>query len=93
MKNGSTDSMVFTPPGAMIREQREADVIQAKAEEDPREEVLLYGQMLTDAQILNHELRRLLFSAADYRSTLRVVRGAAKRLEERAAKLLGEGEK
>lgn len=43
-------------------------------------------------KILGAELNGLLFSAADYRSRLRVVRGAAKRLETRAAKLLGEDE-
>lgn len=46
--------------------------------------------MLTDAEILTGELRGLLFSGADYRSRLRVVRSAALRLSDRAAKLLGE---
>ncbi len=88
MKRGGARSIVFTPPATAVREARENDRMQSKAT-DPGEAVLLYGHMLGDVAILDAELRGLLF-AADYRSSLRVVRGAARRLEERAARLLGE---
>ena len=92
MKHGSTRSMIFTPPAVAVRDQLDADRSQAEvvAVADPQQAVLIYGHMLTDCDIVYAELRGLLFSGADYRSRLRVVRSAAKRLEDRAARLLGE---
>jgi hypothetical protein len=89
---GTRRSLIFTPqpPAADVRETREADRAAEKIATDPQEAVLLYGHMLTDADVIQAELRGLMFSGADYRSRLRVVRAAARRLEERAAKLLGE---
>lgn len=89
---GTRRSIIFPPPapGIDVRERREADRAEEKAANDPQEAVLLYGHMLTDAAVIQGELGGLMFSGADYRSRLRVVRGAAKRLEDRAAKLLGE---
>lgn len=77
-------------PAADVRETREADRAQEKLVVDPQEAVLLYGHMLTDAAVIQAELGGLMFSGEEYRSRLRVVRGAAKRLEDRAAKLLAE---
>ena len=94
MKSGGHKSIAFTPPRADVRDMLEVDRTKAAAvpdpPKDPQESVLLYGHMLTDAEILTGELRGLLFSGADYRSRLRVVRSAALRLSDRAAKLLGE---
>lgn len=89
---GTKRSLIFTPlpPAADVRETREADRAQEKVTDDPQEAVLLYGHMLTDVDVIQAELRGLMFSGGDYRSRLRVARSAAKRLEERAAKLLGE---
>jgi hypothetical protein len=87
---GRTHTVHFSPPSVMVREQREADHIQAEIQADPEEALLLYGHMLADIDIIGSELRGLLFAGQDYRSKLRVVRGAAKRMEQRAAKLLGE---
>lgn len=89
MRRGSTQSIVFTPPAANIGERHEADK-QAEVFVDPQEAVLVYGHMLTDVEIIAAELRSLLFAGSDYRSKLRVIRSAAKRLEDRAARLLGE---
>jgi hypothetical protein len=90
MKNGGSRSMIFTPPTSMVREQRDADRAAAEIVDDPSEAVLLYGHMLSDIDVISGELRGLLFAGVDYRSKLRVIRGAAKRMEQRAAKLLGE---
>ena len=89
---GTRRSIIFppAPPAASVRETREADRAQEKLAADPQEAVLLYGHMLTDVEIIQTELRGLMFAGADYRSRIRVVRGAAKRLEDRAAKLLAE---
>lgn len=96
---GTRRSLVFTPaslapapPAADVREAREADRLEAKSEAvaDPQEAVLVYGHMLVDVDIIAGELRGLMFAAGEYRSRLRVVRSAAKRLEDRAARLLGE---
>lgn len=89
---GTRRSLIFppAPPAADVREKREADRAQAKVADDPQEAVLLYGHMLTDVETIGAELRGLMFSGGEYRSRLRVVRSAAKRLEDRAAKLLGE---
>lgn len=89
---GTKRSLVFTPlpPAADVRETREADRAAEKIADDPQEAVLLYGSMLTDTDVIQAELRGLMYSGTDYRSRLRVVRSAAKRLENRAAKLLGE---
>lgn len=91
MKHGGHKSMIFTPPAVDVRETREADREAAQIAADPPEGVLLFGHMLTDAEILQGELRGLLFAGSEYRSRLRVIRSAALRLSERAAKLLGEG--
>jgi hypothetical protein len=88
MKNGSTHSIVFTPPPSAVREAREAD--QEKVAADPQEAVLIYSHMRTDIEIIAGELRGLEFSGGEYRSKLRVARSAALRLADRAAKLLGE---
>lgn len=95
MKTGSSRSLIFTPPPSQLSEAREADQVNARAEtpateKDPQESVLLYGRMLTDIDIIDGELRSLLFSGPDYRSKLRVTRSAAQRLAARAARLLGE---
>ena len=82
MKTGSIKSVVFTPPAIAVRETRQADLANAKMETDPQEAVLLYGHMLTDVDILAAELRGLLFAGAEYRSRLRVVRSASRRLSE-----------
>ena len=88
--NGSTRSIVFTPPPSMVREAREADYAHEKVAADPQESVLIYGHMRTDVEIIAGELRGLEFSGGEYRSKLRVARSAALRLADRAAKLLGE---
>lgn len=89
---GSKRSLVFTPmpPASDVRETREADHASEKVADDPQEAVLLYGSMLTDTEVIQAELRGLMYSGPEYRSRLRVVRSAARRLENRAAKLLGE---
>lgn len=89
---GTRRSIAFppVPPIADVRETREADRAQEKSAADPQEAVLLYGHMLTDVEVLAAELRGLMYSAGEYRSRLRVVRSAATRLDQRAAKLLGE---
>jgi hypothetical protein len=89
MKTVSVRSVVVTPPPADVREAREADR-RLQTAPDPQEAVLIYGHMITDVEILRGELTGLLFAGADYRSKLRVVRSAAIRLADRAAKLLGE---
>ena len=43
---------------------------------------MIYGNMLTDNQIIESELKTLLFAGHDYGSKLRVIRGAAKRIQD-----------
>jgi hypothetical protein len=91
MRQGAHRSVVFTPPATAVRETREADHAQAVVEADPADAILLYGHMLADVGIVTGELGTLLFGPIDeYRSKLRVIRSASKRLSERAGKLLGE---
>ncbi len=43
---------------------------------------MIYGNMVTDNKIIEDELKSLLFAGHDYRSKLRVIRGAAKRITD-----------
>jgi hypothetical protein len=80
--------MVFSPPTNHLRESKEAEVVDASP--DPQEALLLYGRMLSDAEVVRAELGGLLWHEHEYRSRLRVIVSASRRLAERAAKLLGE---
>lgn len=57
---------------------------------EPEEDLLVLGEMLHDAATMGEMLRELPYSRLDYRGNLRVVRGAAVRMADRCAKLLGE---
>jgi hypothetical protein len=52
--------------------------------------MLLLGHMLYDAELQDERLRELPFDTRNYRGNLRVIRGAAVRMADRCAKLLGE---
>jgi hypothetical protein len=74
------------PPAHLMDAAREAGFLP----KEPPEQILLLGHMVADIEIMQAELRGLMFAGPDYRSKLRVVRGAAKRISDRCAKLLGE---
>jgi hypothetical protein len=48
--------------------------------------------MTGDAEIITELMRGLPFAGSEYRSNLRIARGAAVRLAARCSKLLGEDE-
>ena len=48
----------------------------------PKEPVKILGAMVTDCDILTEEIGKLPFAGNDYVSALRVIRGAAKRIQD-----------
>ncbi len=58
----------------------------------PEDGVLLFGEMFFDVATIEHTLRTLPFDISGYRGRLRVILAAARRIEERAVKLLGDEE-
>ena len=87
MRAGRTHSIVFTPP-----ETPRETIERVKLYEEPAEELLLLGLMIEDIALVEKMLRTLPFARDDYRGNLRVIRGAARRMIERTARLLGEKE-
>lgn len=57
---------------------------------EPEEDLLVLGEMLHDVATMGEMLRELPFVRWSYRGNLRVIRGAAVRMADRCAKLLGE---
>lgn len=47
-----------------------------------RPPVIVYGDMLNDCETIREELKRLMFNANEFHSKLRVIRGAAKRIQD-----------
>ena len=81
----TTTQPTFKAPPRLVEAAREAGLIR-----DPQEPIKVYGNMLTDVEIIDSELKTLLFAGDDYMSKLRVIRGASKRLMDRCAALMGE---
>lgn len=100
MRNGSTRSMLFTPPPEPRANGHHATATATATEkervvlaEEPEDAVLVLGDMVRDASLILDKLKRLPFAGPDgYRGELRVILGAAKRTSERCARLLGEGQ-
>jgi hypothetical protein len=94
MRTGAAHSMVFTPPP----EPRQAAVETSAAPDapalyaEPQDGVLLLGEMFRDSKVIEEKLKKLPFAGEAYRGDLRVIRGAAKRIADRCAKLLGESD-
>lgn len=57
---------------------------------EPEDGLLILGEMLYDVSTMGEKLRELPFSRTAFRGNLRVVRGAAVRIADRCAQLLGE---
>jgi hypothetical protein len=58
----------------------------------PDEEILLLGEMQRDNDLMRAELKKLPFSAAEYRAGLRLISGACLRIRGLCASLLDEPE-
>lgn len=84
-------SVIFTPPASPVTQAIE-DAQQTDKFDDPPDHVTLFGHMTTDTELIGDIIRRLPYAGADYRSNLRIARGACKRLASRCTKLLGDEE-
>jgi hypothetical protein len=82
-------TITFQPSSLRVREAIE-EAKKTDSFEDPPDQVVLYGHMTGDTEIISALIRALPFSGSEYRSNLRIARGACKRLADRCAKLLGE---
>lgn len=67
----------LSPPRHLVEAARDAGLLPPV-----KEPIMIYGNMLTDNQIIESELKTLLFAGHDYGSKLRVIRGAAKRIQD-----------
>lgn len=59
---------------------------------EPENDIELLGEMLHDNRVMAELLQELPFDRAHYRANIRIVLGAAVRMRERCARLLGEQE-
>lgn len=57
---------------------------------EPENDIELLGEMLHDNRVMAEMLQELPFDRAHYRANIRIVLGAAVRMRERCARLLGE---
>ncbi len=91
MRRGKHEALIFSPPSAQNEPESVAPEPAPRATlyQEPTEEVLLLGAMLRDVQLMEEKLKRL-FANAGYRGELRVILGAANRVCQCCAKLLGE---
>jgi hypothetical protein len=84
-------TITFQPSAVRVREAIE-EAKKTDRYEDPPDHVTLFGHMTGDAEIITELIRGLPFAGAEYRSNLRITRGACKRLAARCTKLLGDDE-
>jgi hypothetical protein len=85
---GRRTSIIFQPAATQVRQALE-DAKRSDSYEDPPDQVVLFGHMTADTEIISELIRALPFAGSEYRSNLRIARGACKRLAGRCAKLLG----
>ncbi len=100
MQRGKHRSIMFSPPSAQNETEQSPPVSPPPVAEqvphvtlyeEPVDGVLVLGEMMRDAQLIEEKLKALPFAGgAGYRGELRVILGAANRLCQRCAKLLGE---
>lgn len=86
----SVRSILLQHPTAAQRELAVEEKKKLELHADPPEDILLLGHMVEDVKIMEEMMQGLVFNRDDYRGSLRVAKGAAKRFSDRCARLLGE---
>ncbi len=94
MQRGKHRSILFSPPSSQNEPEEEPiqhnESPRVTLYEEPADGVLVLGEMMRDAKLIEEKLSGLPFAAAGYRGELRVILSAANRMCQRCVKLLGE---
>ncbi len=91
MQRGKHRSIIFSPPSSMnVQEEPKPAQTSVSLYEEPQDGVLVLGEMMRDARLIEEKLKALPFAGVGYRGELRVILGAANRVCQCCVKLLGE---